>query len=204
MIKVTLITDNPRITDIVPKTMTIREFLNKHGVNYAVSTTAVDGVTLPTGGMDMSFADHNLDKQCIVTCLPNKDSGAVQATILGSSCVIKTALAPDDIKRVKKFHPEALVMDDEDGDPVFAIDIDEEGPGSINEYGARFGNSVSSDGKATITVLLDPTAEDTESLVYEQIGSALRYLKEMEEHVVSILPELEAEEQETRSMITRL
>ena len=95
-------------------------------------------------------------------------------------------------------------MEDENGDPVFAIDIDEEMPGSINNTGACFGNATSGDGKATITIVLDPAAENTEDLVYDRLGRALMYLKDMEEQLAEALPELDTEEREIRSMITRM
>ena len=117
MVKITLITSNPKEVDIVPETMTVREFLEKHDVNYGLSSTSIDGVPLANGGMDMSFMEHQIQDRAIVTCLPNKDNGA-QAIVIGSSCVVKSALTPEEIKRVKKFHPEALVLSDEDGEPV--------------------------------------------------------------------------------------
>lgn len=203
MVKITLITNNPKEVDIVPETMTVREFLEKHNVNYGIASTSIDGVPLQAGGMDMSFMEHQIEDRAIVTSLPNKDSGA-QAIVVGSSCVVKSTLTPEDIKRIKKFHPEALVMEDEDGDPVFAIDIDETMPGSINNNGACFGGATSTDGKATITIVLDPEAEDTTELVYERLGRALMHLKDMEEQITEALPELETEEREIRSMIVRM
>ena len=203
MVKITLITNNPREVDIVPETMTVREFLEKHNVNYGMTSTSIDGVPLQAGGMDATFADHQVTDRAIVTSLPNKDNGA-QAVVAGSACVVKSTLTPEEINRIKKFHPEALVMQDENGEPVFAIDIDEEQPGSINNNGACFGNATSSDGKATITVVLDPTAENPEELVYDKLGRALLYLKDMEEQIAEVLPELGEEEREIRSMITRI
>ena len=200
MVKITLITGSAKEVEIVPETMTVREFLEKHDVNYALSSTSIDGIALQNGGMDKSFAEHNIADRAIVTCLPNKDNGA-QAIVVGSSCVIKSTLTPAEIKRIKKFHPEALSMEAENGEPVFAIDIDERIPGSINNNGACFGNATSADGKATITVVLDPTAENNVELVYEKIGRALMYLKDMEDQLAEVLPDLETEEREIRSMI---
>lgn len=204
MVKITLITNNPKEVEIVPESMTIREFLEKHDVNYGIASTSIDGIPIQTGGMDKSFMEYGIEDRAVVTCLPNKDNGAPQAVVIGSSCVVKSSLTPTDIKRIKKFHPEALVMQDESGEPIFAIDIDEEMPGSINNNGACFGSATSSDGKATITVVLDPTAENTEELVYERLGRALMYLKEMEEQLAEVLPDLDTEEREIRSMITRM
>ena len=204
MVKITLITSNPKVVDIVPETMTVREFLEKHEVNYGMSSTSIDGVPLQAGGMDMSMMEHRIEDRTVITCLPNKDNGA-QAIVVGSSCVVKSTLTPAEIKRIKKFHPEALVMEDEDGDPVFAIDIDETMPGSINSNGACFGSATSTDGKATITVVLDPAAgENTEQLVYERLGRALMYLRDMEEQIHEVLPDLDNEERDIRSMIIRM
>lgn len=203
MVKITLITNNPKEVDIVPETMTVREFLERHNVNYGLASASIDGVPVQSGGMDMSFMEHQIQDRAIVTCLPNKDNGA-QAIVVGSSCVVKSTLTPADIKRIKKFHPEALVMEDEDGEPVFAIDIDETMPGSINNNGACFGSATSTDGKATVTVVLDPTSENTEELVFERLGRALMYLKDMEQQLSEVLPDLDTEEREIRSMITRI
>lgn len=207
MVKVTLITNDPKEVDIVPETMTIREFLKKHNVNYGMTTTSIDGVPLAVGGMDKSFADYKVTNETTVASIANKDNGdgqQPQVFIAGSSAIIKSTLTPDEIKRVKKFHPEALVMDDEDGYPCYAVDIDEEQPGSINDNGACYGNATSTDGKATITILLEPTAEDTVQLVYDKIGRSLVCLKEIENHIREVLPELDTEEREIRSMITRI
>lgn len=203
MVKITLITTNPREIDIVPETMTVREFLEKHDVNYGIATASLDSAPLNTVGLDTSFADHGVTDRAIVTCLPNKDNAA-QAIVVGSSCVVKSTLTPDQIKLVKKMHPEALVMYDDNDEMCFRLDIDETTPGSINTYGACFGNATSSDGKATITVVIDPAAEDAADVVYEKIGRALLYLKELEEQLTEILPQMDREEREIRSMIIRM
>ena len=205
MIKINLVSNEPKKTDIVSETMTVREFLEKHEINYAFGQTSIDGCTLKVGEMDKSFGELLGEgaERATVGFFGNKDNGA-QAIVVGSSCVIKSSLTPDEIKRIKKFHPEAMTMVDEDGEPVFAVDIDERSPGSINCNGACFGNATSTDGMATITVLLDPTAEDTTELVYERLGSALADLSEMEDSFADIIPTLDEEEHKVRAMITRI
>ncbi len=203
MVKITLVTNNPREVDIVPETMTVREFLTKHGVNYGLASTAIDGDPLYTEGLDMTFADHHVTGEAIVTSLPNKDNGA-QAIVVGSSCVIRSTLKPDQIKKIKKIHPEALCMYDENDEMVFRLDIDETTPGSINQYGAVFGNATDPDGNATITIVIDPSFEDPAEAVYDQLGRALLYLKDMEEQIAEMIPEMSEEEQNIRSMIVRM
>lgn len=204
MVQITLVSNDPRVKDIVSEATTVREILEKHDKNYAVAQVAIDSVPLQMGQMDMPIGELiGGAERCIISCMANKDNGA-QAVIVGSSCVVKSTLTPDEIKKMKKLHPEALTMVDEDGEPVFAIDIDERTPGSINSFGACFGNATSSDGKATITVLLEPTAENPDDLVYDKLGKALSNLDMMENELREMLPELHEEERRVRAMITRM
>ena len=203
MIKVTLVSNNPRITDIVPETKTVRQLLEEHDIRYTNASVSVDGFALQLGDLDKTLAQLGLTEKCTISALANKDNAA-QAVIAGSACIIKSTLTPEEIKQLKKLHPEALKMVDEEGEAVFAVDIDPESPGSINNYGACFGNATSDDGKATITVLLDPTAENTPDLVYEKLGKALSYLDEMEEQIAEVIPQLAEEEARIKGMIVKL
>lgn len=203
MIKVTIVSANPRITDIVPETKTVRQVLEEHDVSYVNANVSMDGFSLQLGDLDKTLAQHGISEKTTISALANKDNAA-QAVIVGSSCVIKSTLTPEEIKQLKKLHPEALVMSDEDGEPVFAIDIDETAPGSINNVGACFGSATSADGKATITVVLDPTAENTTDLVYEKLGTALSYLDDMETQIADVIPTLAEEEARVKAMIVKL
>ena len=69
---------------------------------------------------------------------------------------------------------------DAKGEPIFATDVDGIKPGSLNNYGAVFSGKTTSQGNATIPILLDPTCEDTEKLVREKLGSAILSLVDME------------------------
>lgn len=203
MIKVTIVSNNPRVTDIVADTKTVRQILEEHNVTYTNAAVSMDGFTLRLGDLDKSLAQLGITEKTTISALANKDNAA-QAIIVGSSCVVKSALTPDEIKQLKKLHPEALVMTDEDGEPMFAIDIDEESPGSINSVGACFGNATSADGKATITIVLDPTLENPVDVVYEKLGTALSYLKDMEEQLAEVIPTLAEEEARVKEMIIKM
>ena len=203
MIKVTIVSNNPRVTDIVSENKTVRQVLEEHDVNYANAAVSMDGFTLQLGDLDKTLAQHGITEKTTISALANKDNAA-QATIVGSSCVVKSTLTPEEIKQLKKLHPEALTMTDEDGEPVFAIDIDEETPGSINSVGACFGRATSADGKATITVVLDPAADNAVDLVYEKLGKALAYLDDMETQIAEVIPTLAEEEARVKAMIVKL
>lgn len=203
MVKITLRSMNPRETDIVSENMTVREFLEAHDVNYSYATTSLDGTVLNTVGLDATFADHGVTDTATVSCIPFKDNGA-KAIVVGSSCVVQSDLTPEQIKQVKRMHPEALVMYDENDEMIFRLDIDETIPGNINQNGACFGNATSSDGKATITVVIDPTEEHPEEIVYNKLGAALLRLKDMEAQLKDLLPDIENEENEIKSMIIKM
>lgn len=126
-----------------------------------------------------------------------------KAVVMGCACVIFSSLTPDEIKRFKAFHPEALQMKDEDDGTVFSIDI-ENGAGSLLPEGATFSNVTSADGKATITVLLDPDIEDPMDAVKDRLGKPLMNLIEMEEHLLKMLPDLKEEEQKIEAQFMRL
>lgn len=114
-----------------------------------------------------------------------------KALVIGSACIIFSALTPEDIRDFQRYLPEALVQRDESGEPVFAISLDEKSPGSLNQYGAVFSKRTNSDGNATITILIDPECEDPKKTVREQLGSALISLVEMEEKLMRKLKDLQ-------------
>lgn len=201
MIRVTLITNNPRKTVIAEETKTIKQLLDENDVSYGSAATALDGATLSASEMNKTLAELGVTEKAVVSVLAHKDNAA-KAVINGSACVITSTLTAEQIKKYKKFHPEALVLYDED-EPVFAIGYDPEGPGSIDGNGAMFGSAVDSEGHATITVMLDPAEEDLEGLVFDRIGRALLNLKELEDLLLEKVGDIEAEEAEIRAAITR-
>lgn len=200
MVKVTLITNNPRKTVFVPETKTVKQILDENEVNYGSAATAVDGATLSAGEINMTLAELGVEDKVVISVLAHKDNAA-KATINAAACVITSALKPEQIKRYKKYHPEALQLVDEDDEPVFAIDLDEEGPGSINAYGAVFGAATNAEGFATITIVLDPTNEDKKALIADKFGRALMHLADLEEQLLDRLGELDAEEESILSNI---
>ena len=204
MIKVTLVTNNPRKTVMVSETKTIREILEENEISLMNAAVSVNGFTLGSPAeLDKTLLEHEVTDNATISVLVNKNNAA-QAIVVGSACVVKSSLTPDEIKQLKKFHPESLTMTDEDGEPVFAIDIDEETPGSINKYGATFGNATGEDGKATITIVLDPSTENAADLVYEKLGHALALLGELEEGLAEVIPTLAEEERRIRAMIVTM
>ena len=204
MIKVTLVSNNPRKEVIVAKTKTVREVLSENNIRLNNASVSFDGMTLGSPAeLDKQLLEHTDADTATIAVFVNKDNAA-QAVVMASACIIKSTLTPEEIKNMKKLRPEMLAMVDENGDPVFAIDIDEDMPGSMTDYGACFGNATSEDGKATITMVIDPAAEDPVKLIEDKFGHALLMLDEMECAIAEELPNLREEERRIHSMITRL
>ena len=202
MIRITLITNNPRKTVIAEETKTVKQILNENDVSYASAATALDGATLSAAEMNQTLSQLGVTERAVISVLAHKDN-AMNAVIQGSACVITSALTAEQIKRFKKYHPEWLTLYEED-DPIFAIGYDPEGPGSIDGNGAMFGSAADAEGHATITVMLNPAEEDLEKLVSDRIGRALLKLKDLEEMLVDELADLDAEEAAIRAAITRV
>ena len=126
--------------------------------------------------------------------------------VAGCACVIFSALTPDEIRRLQRLHPEALKLVDEDSkETLFRFDMAEEGePGEIEGEFARFSSTPDAKGKATITIVIDPSAEDKPGLVRDKLGKAIQNLIRTESQALKALPQLEEEEKEVSDQITCL
>ncbi len=105
-----------------------------------------------------------------------------KAIVMGCACVVISSLTPEEIDRFIKYDPESMVLKKDEG-AVFSIQLDD-GPGSLVEDCATYGKTKSADGKATITILLDPEAEDKVGMVQEKLGPALLKLDELESQII--------------------
>lgn len=200
MVKITLISNNPRENFMVADTKTVKEILDERSIVYANAATSLDGATLGVADMNKSLHDLGVTERAVIAVLAHKDNAA-KAVVNGAACVVTSELSAEQIIRFRKYHPEALTMFDEANDPVFAIDYDETTPGSININGAVFGGTTDVDGHAQITILLDPVADNREELVYNEIGAAMLKLNEIEEQLLGMISELDAEEAKIRESI---
>ncbi len=105
--------------------------------------------------------------------------------IIGAACIVFSQFTPDELNLIKIFDSEALKLKDPDSkETVFQIDLDKKNPGSLTSHSAVFSNIPAKDGKATITMLLDPSFKDPEdriNIVKERYGAALYNLKKLDE-----------------------
>lgn len=123
--------------------------------------------------------------------------------IAGCACIYFSNLTPEDVDRYKTYAPEALTLYDEDDEVVFTLDIDN-GPGSITLEKAVLSRSKSANGKATVTILIDPEKEDKLGLIRETIGSALLLLEDLEEQLLEKAGKLKERQDKMDAMISYL
>ena len=115
--------------------------------------------------------------------------------IAGEAVVVTSAIKLEDLCKVAKYRPDALVLKGgEDGkEPIFRIGVCS-GTGKINKYGAEFGAETHDDAKlATITLVTDALEGDIREAVAEAIGASILNLNKLEETIPAVLAEIDAE-----------
>ncbi len=132
-------------------------------------------------------------------------SARSRVLMAGAACVVFSRLTPEEIKLLLTYRPEALSLKDPDsGETVFTMTLDDEKPGSLMPECAVFSCIPSADGKATITILVDPSCRERRELVEEKLGVALKHLDELETCLLEILPEVRKDQDMIRSWIDEL
>lgn len=126
--------------------------------------------------------------------------------ITGNAVVITSAMKFEDILKIKKSSPDALILKGgEDGkEPVFAIGIsDRYGSGNINMYGVTFDSETRDQQKlATLTMLTNYSGDNIESYIVDELGTAITNLNKLEETLPAVLEEISAARAEILSNIT--
>lgn len=118
-----------------------------------------------------------------------------QIKVVGNAAVVSSALSLEQLKTVKKYRPEALVLKGgEDGkEKVFCIDVADSGNGSLNKYGATFaGESHDAAKLATITMMVEPVG-DIKAHIVDKFGGAILKLNELESKLVAVLGSIAAD-----------
>lgn len=203
MIKVDIRSNVKRVSEIVDENMTIRQAMETYGFDYTSGMTSLDGVTLPAGGLDKTFADYGVVDHCYIMNVVKADNAAA-VKVVGSACVIESAAKLADIKLLEKFRPNALALFEGTGSEkqkVFAVGTTK-GNGSINAYGASFGTATTADGKATITIAVPEGTTNAKEWAADHIGVSILKLKKVEEQFAAAIEEVAQEQAAVKEAIT--
>lgn len=181
MIKIIVKSNTTSKSIIADENRTLRSILEETGVDYSVGTTSLDGVSLPAGGIDKTFADYGVTEKCYLMNVAKMDNAAA-IKIVGGVAVIESALKLEDIKKLAKYRPAALSLFEgtgKDKEEVFQIGAGR-GYGSISTFGASFGSHTTTDGKATITIEIPEGTEDPKAYIADKVGVAILNLNKVE------------------------
>ena len=127
-----------------------------------------------------------------------------KAVVMGCVCVVVSSLTPEQLESAKRYAPEVLKLTDETGDVVYSLDIDKNQPGNVMKETALYSDCKSADGKATITIILDPEVEDKAQLVHDSLGADLLKLDRLERQILEKMEGIEEKEKQARDLIISL
>ena len=205
IVKVTTITNVGRKAEMLPDTMTVREVLDKMGVNYNNTSVFVNNIScsydlektlrqiVPDPAVDVFYVSSMV-----------KADNAVSANIDGAACVVTSTLKRDDLITIAKYRPKMLTLyeETEDGrEPVFNLSVCD-GNGDLGAYGAVFGKRTGDNGEAKITLAVPSSEANAKQYVEDKFGGALLRIKEMEAKLGDVMTEILNEKQEIESHIT--
>ena len=117
-----------------------------------------------------------------------------QVRKFGEAVVITSAAKLEDIKKLAKYRPEALILysEGEEKEPVFAVGLSGKKTGSISKYGVEFGGA-SEDGFAQVTTLYAGPEENVREALADTIGPQVVLLSKLEETFPAVLEQIDAD-----------
>ena len=116
-------------------------------------------------------------------------------TIAGEAVVVTSSMKLEDLVKIKKYRPDALVLrGGEDGkEPIFCVGVTNCGAGTINKYGAEFGGATHDDAKLASITLISDVEGDIKEAIADTFGVAVLNLNKLEATLPAVLEEIEAE-----------
>ena len=112
----------------------------------------------------------------------------------GEAVVITSAAKLEDIRKIEKYRPDALVvLGGEDGkEPIFAVGLSSKRSGSINSFSIDFGGC-NEDGFAQVTVSYCGPNENVKAHLADSIGPQIAMLGKLEQGWPAVIAEIDAE-----------
>jgi len=195
MINVIIRNNTTSNSAIIDENTTLRTALENAGIDYNMGMTSLDGCTLRPGDLDKTFAQFGVTERCYLMNVV-KAENAASIKIVGGVAVVESGAKLETIQKLTKYgRDEALTLYEGSGKektPIFKVGTTT-GLGSINKYGVSFGAATTSDGKATVTIMIPDGTEDAREYIKEKVGVAIISLNRVEEQFASADAEIDAE-----------
>ena len=195
MIRATIGNNVARRPYTIDENTTLRQALEQAGIDYSIGMTSLDGTTLQPGDLDKTFAQFGITEKCFLLNVVKADNAA-KIKVVGGVAVIESDAKLETIKKLQKYRPDSLRLFEgtgKDKEEVFAICAAPKGNGSINIYGASFGTATTTDGKATITLMIPEGTGDAKEWVKETVGVAILNLNKVESQFTGAIEEIDTE-----------
>ena len=203
MIKVTVGNNVERNSVIVDENVTLKSVLEQVEFDYSRTSMNLDGTTLKAGDLNKTFADFGITDSCYLLAVAKADNAA-SVKVAGDAMVLTSGVTFDDIKKIAKYRPEALILKGgkDNKEELFRIGVTA-GKGNVNQFGVSFAKeSRGEQGFAQLTILLPDGAKDVKEYVSDTYGRAILMLNKIEETFPTVLGEINAEKARIESTIT--
>ena len=203
MIKVTVGNNVERTSVIVDENVTLKSVLEQVEFDYSRTSMNLDGTTLKAGDINKTFADFGITDSCYLLAVAKADNAAT-VKVVGDAMVLTSGVTFDDIKKVAKYRPEALILKGgkDNKEELFRIGVTT-GKGNVNQYGVSFAKeSRGEQGFAQLTIMLPDGAKDVKEYVSDTYGRAILLLNKLEETFPAIISDINAEKARIESTIT--
>lgn len=194
-------TDGAELT--VDSSRTLRSVLEEAGVNYSRGLLQYNGTILGQSALDSTIEEvtDNPDQKQILRMTVKADNAAEEAAaeatavVVGGALVITSSATPDEIATIRKYRPNALKLMEGEGahkEQIFMIGL-EDGPGSINKFGAMYSKRTDKYGKATITINIPEEEENPKAWAEEMLGVSILHLRKTEKQFAAMLDDVKQE-----------
>lgn len=121
--------------------------------------------------------------------------------IAGNSCTVESAFTTEQLMKLKKYAPNALILKDADKKPIFMIDLG--GSGSISSAGIVFdGTTHDGNDLACFTKPMPSDICDVNSWVMDNIGMSIIHLNKLEEGMTQAINGVDAYVDAVRTAIS--
>lgn len=123
--------------------------------------------------------------------------------VVGQAVVVTSTLKLEDIKMVKKYRPQALVLKGGEDKKEEIFRIDACGEGSINKFGAAFNDTTRNDEKfARLTLTTNYSGDNIKEFIADELGEAIAHLKALEAVLPEVIESIKAERKALVDSIT--
>ena len=123
-------------------------------------------------------------------------------TVVGQAVVVTSAMKLEDIKKVAKYRPEALILKggEDNKEDIFRLGV---GTGSINKFGASFDKETRDEEKlAVVTMTTTYDGAEIKDFVADELGAALINLGKLEAALPAVIEEIDREKAAIMESIT--